>query len=81
MPTLFRIGSYRVMVYTNDHSPAHVHAVGVGGHAKFELGRTPDDVALVESFGISTAGLERIAAEIIARHRECRSVWRKYHGN
>lgn len=81
MPTLFRVGPYRVVVYFNDHDPAHVHAVGAGGHAKFELGKMPDDVALVETFGISTPALRRIAAEIVDRHPECRTGWRKCRGN
>jgi len=58
-----------------------VHVVGAGGHAKFTLGRTPDDVALEESVGISTAKLRRIAVEIVDRHSECRAGWRKHHGN
>lgn len=81
MPTLFRVGSYRVMVYLNDHSPAHVHAVGAGGHAKFALGATPDHVVLAEADGIPISSLRRIAAAIIDRHRECCEEWRKHHGN
>ena len=50
MPTLFRLGSYRVMVFFNDHHPPH----------KFELGATPNDVALVESDGIRTATLSQM---------------------
>lgn len=80
MPTLFQVGSYRIVVYPNDHSPAHVHAVG-GGHAKFVLGKTPADVVLVEKDGISARDLRRIAEGIMNRHRECRAGWRKYHGN
>lgn len=28
MPTVARIGSLRVMIYPNDHRPAHVHVIG-----------------------------------------------------
>lgn len=38
MPTLFLVGRYRVVIYFNDHEPAHVHAVGPDGYAKFALG-------------------------------------------
>jgi Domain of unknown function (DUF4160) len=81
MPTLFQVGAFRIVVYLNDHSPPHVHAIGAGGHAKFELGRTPDDVILVETVGLSKTSLRRIAAAIVDRHGECRAGWRKHHGN
>ncbi len=81
MPTLFRLGSYRVMVFFNDHHPPHVHVMGPDGHAKFELGATPNDVALVESDGIRTATLRQIAAAIIDRRQECLENWEKHHGN
>lgn len=29
MPTIFRIGAVRVVIYPNDHRPAHVHVVGL----------------------------------------------------
>jgi hypothetical protein len=81
VPTLFRVGSYRVMVFFNDHRPAHVHVTGPGGRAKFALGATPNDVALVESDGIRAASLRQIAAAIIERHQECLENWKKHHDN
>jgi len=80
MPTLFVIGSYRIMVYPNDHGPAHVHAVGAG-HAKFLLGSEPNEVRLFEQEGISARDLRRIAEAIIDRHPECLSGWREFHGD
>jgi len=80
MATLFRVGSYRIVVYPNDHRPAHVHAVGEG-HARFELGTNPDEVRLTEQDGVSMRDLRRIAREIMARHAECLAGWRRHHGN
>jgi hypothetical protein len=80
MPTLFVVGPYRIVIYLNDHAPAHVHAVGPDGYARFELGMTRDGVALTESEGIPRATLRRIAAAIIDRHAECAACWRKVHG-
>lgn len=79
MATILRVGAYRVVVYSNDHSPAHVHAVG-DGHAKFDLGRRPDDVKLVEQKDISKADLRQIAAAIIEHHGACLAAWRRIHG-
>jgi hypothetical protein len=79
MATLFRVGSYRIVVYSNDRRPPHVHAVG-DGYARFDLGTTAGDVQLIEQDGVSVRDLRRIAAEIIARHAECLAGWRKLHG-
>ncbi len=37
MPTVLRFDAYRVVIYTNDHCPAHVHVIGPQGRAIFEL--------------------------------------------
>ena len=37
MGTLLRVGNWRVMIYTLDHAPAHVHLVGPEGRAKIAL--------------------------------------------
>jgi hypothetical protein len=80
MATLFRIGGYRIVVYSNDHPPSHVHAIGEG-RARFELGGSPADVRLTEQIGVSVGDLRRIAREIIARHAECLACWSEHHGD
>jgi len=30
MPTVLRAGGLRVVIYPNDHPPAHVHVIGPG---------------------------------------------------
>jgi hypothetical protein len=37
MVTVLRAGSLRVVIYVNDHAPAHVHVIG-DGEAKITLG-------------------------------------------
>lgn len=37
MPTVLRLGALRVVIYPNDHRPAHVHVLGAGGEAVFVL--------------------------------------------
>lgn len=53
MPTVLRIAGFRVVIYPNDHRPAHVHVVGAEYEAAFNL-RCPDGPPeLRESFGFS----------------------------
>lgn len=37
MPTVARLGGLRVVIYPNDHRPAHVHVIGAGNEAIFVL--------------------------------------------
>jgi hypothetical protein len=72
-------GAVRIVVYSNDHPPPHVHAVN-DGHARFALGETPADVHLVECERMSRRELRWIAGAIVAHHDECLAFWRKIHG-
>ena len=81
MPTIFSVGAYRIVVFANDHAPAHVNVLGPDGHAKFVLGLGAVDVALTEVDGIGKRDLRRIAAAIIDRFDECMATWEKMHGD
>ena len=37
MPTVLRLDALRVAIYPNDHRPAHVHVIGAGYEAVFNL--------------------------------------------
>ena len=37
VPMVMRFDGLRVVVYPNDHRPAHVHVIGRGGEAVFNL--------------------------------------------
>ena len=39
MPTLLRINGFRVVIYTADHVPMHVHVISADGEAVIEIGR------------------------------------------
>lgn len=81
MPTLFHVGAWRVVIFPNDHEPAHVHLVGPEGYAKFAIGRRPDDVSLLETEGVPTPILRRAAAQVIDRHAQCLESWSAIHGH
>jgi hypothetical protein len=61
MPTVLRIGGLRVVIYPNDHRPAHVHVIGNGCEATFFLNCPDGPPELRENFGFKLAELNRIA--------------------
>jgi hypothetical protein len=79
MPTVLRFDGLRVVVYPNDHRPAHVHVIGNGCEAVFELGRTGDSPALRENHGFSEVDVNRIRRRIAANQEFLIDEWRKIH--
>jgi hypothetical protein len=79
MPTILRFGGLRVAVYLNDHRPAHVHVIGRGCAAAFNLNCAVGPRRLRENYGFSRADISRIA-KILAKHLValCRA-WERIH--
>lgn len=54
MVTVLRAFGFRFVIFSNDHSPAHVHVLGQGGEAKIVL-EGPDGIRLDWCVGITEA--------------------------
>jgi hypothetical protein len=81
MPTVLRIGRIRVVIYPNDHPPAHVHAVrGDEARAKFALNCPGGPVELIEQDGFRLVDVRRIGAAIAACLAEACAKWSEIHG-
>ena len=80
MPTVLRIGALRVVVYLNDHRPAHVHIIGRGSHAIFELNVSPDKVALRENYGFSFRETNAMRRAVVQNLVFLLAEWEKIHG-
>ena len=79
MVTVLRSGGLRVVIYLDDHQPAHVHVIG-DGEAKIELGVVSDGVTLIWSRGLSRGDL-RAAMRLVGDHRDhLLAEWRRIHG-
>lgn len=79
MVTVHREGGLRFVIYTQDHEPAHVHALG-DGHAKIDLAGPGDAPVLVLANGFSRGDLRRIM-RIVTREREALLArWKDIHG-
>ena len=80
MPTILRIGHLGVVIYPNDHRPAHVHVIGPERLAIFYLNCPIGPVSLRGNDGFSTRELNRIA-EVLDQHitKLC-AAWKEIHG-
>ena len=81
MPTVVRIRALRVVVYPNDHLPAHVHVIGGGCEAVFNLNCPDGPPELRENFGFSFAHVNRIKIALANDVEHLCSEWSKIHEN
>jgi hypothetical protein len=76
MITVIRASGLRVIIFTDDHEPAHVHVFG-DGHAKINLLGSPE---LVWAEGM-TRGEVRKAMRLVSDHQSLLlAKWREIHG-
>jgi hypothetical protein len=66
MPTVLRIGALRVVIYPNDHRPAHVHVISQGCEAVFDLRCPNGPPELRENYRFGLRELNRIEAALSA---------------
>jgi DNA-binding MarR family transcriptional regulator len=81
MPTVLRFDGLRVVVYPNDHRPAHVHVIGRGREAVFNLNCLAGPVDLRENYGFSRREISRIRKALADHLEELCTAWRNIHGN
>lgn len=79
MPTVVRVGKFVVIVYLDDHPPAHVHVRFDGASVKVLIAK--DSVTLDVIDGKISRNDERRALEVVADNLElCLRAWEKHHG-
>ena len=79
MVTVFRVRSFRIVIYSNDHSPPHVHAIGPDCEAKIALGEGDEHPRLITNDGLGRAELESVLTEIGKQVEHLRQRWREIH--
>lgn len=78
MVTIHRAHGLRVIIFTDDHAPAHVHVFG-DGQAKINLLGPNGDPEIVWADGMTRAELRR-AITLIRDHQESfLARWRDIH--
>ena len=80
MPTIFRQDGFDVMIYLNDHRPAHLHIFKGEGEVVIYIGNAKRPPNVRENMGMSRKD-ERAALIIVAEHQErFLAEWSKIHG-
>jgi len=64
LPTVLRQEGYEVVIYLNDHPPAHVHVFKGGGEAKVNL----DPVAVAQVWKMKRPTVRK-AKRVVAEHQ------------
>jgi Domain of unknown function (DUF4160) len=80
MPTVLRLDGLRVTIYPNDHRPAHVHVIGAGSEAVFELHCPEGPPELRENYRFSRGEVNRIGADLLTHLAELCHAWERIHG-
>ncbi|NMG45850.1 DUF4160 domain-containing protein [Aromatoleum toluvorans] len=79
MPTILVLFGLRVVVYPNDHRPAHVHVQGNGCEAVFKLCCPDGPPALRENYGFTQKDLARVAEGLARNLAALCAAWRQLH--
>ena len=79
MPTVLRFDGLSVVIYPNDHRPAHVHVRGAGSEAVFILHCPDGPPTLRESFGFNMRELNRIELDLAGALATLWAEWRVFH--
>ena len=79
MPTVHRFAAYRVVIYPNDHCPAHVHVMSGDGEAIFNLNCPSGPITLRETVGFKRGELTKIKVELTEHIAALCAAWSQYH--
>lgn len=81
MPTVCTIYGLRVVIYPNDHRPAHVHVIGKGCEAVFKLNGSQATPELRENYGFSSGEIGKIEAALTTNAARLMAAWSRIHGD
>ncbi|MBW4093429.1 MAG: DUF4160 domain-containing protein [Proteobacteria bacterium] len=76
MPTVLRIAGLRVVIYPNDHPPAHVHVLGPGWVVVVDL----TGPGVREVIGCDEREARLVLRQIADRRAELMDARRRFHG-
>ena len=81
MPTVLRIGGARVVIFPDDHRPAHVHVIDAGRQAVFLLNCPTGPVQLRSNEGYSQPETNRLSRALAGVVGDLCAAWEAIHGD
>lgn len=79
MPTVLKILGLRVVIYPNDHRPAHVHVMGNGCESVFNLHCPHGPPELRANYGFTRSALNNLTESLAAELMVLCTRWRDIH--
>lgn len=79
MVTIHRAHGLRIVIYTDDHEPAHLHVFG-DGHAKINLTGPDGGPELVWAEDMKRNEVRRAMAVVTENREMSLARWREIHG-
>ncbi len=79
MVTVYRAHGLRVVIFTNDHDPAHVHVFG-DGEAKINLEGAEGAPELLSAVGMTRADIQRAMQIVNEQQAILLERWSEIHG-
>lgn len=80
MSTVLRSNGFRVVIYPNDHRPAHVHVIQAGKEAVFNLHCPAGPPELRENYGFSPQEVRKIRSVLSRNLQSLCKKWSAIHG-
>lgn len=77
MPVVMRMAGYRVVIFTNDHRPPHVHIIGSDGQVVVSIEADP---RILRIEGFSDREALKLAKEVGANAETLMQEWDAIHG-
>src|ERR1700756_2410711 len=76
MPTVLRVGGFRIIIWPSDHAPPHVHVHGADGRAVIEI----ESGAVRRFVGMRRPALVRAVGAVRGNEAILLERWREIHG-
>ena len=70
-----------MVIYPNDHRPVHIHAIGSGREAVFNLNCPAGPVELRENYGFSRREIRPIQTVLTNHLTDLCQAWENIHGD
>jgi hypothetical protein len=80
MPTILRIDGYEIVIFLNDHVPAHVHVFAGGREAVVDLHCPEGDPEIREFYRFKVRELKPILRLVKQHQEQLCAMWKVIHG-